>query len=121
MTIEVEDATKPAKLTTSNIIGGLVIAFLLSPLSALITAFYCTTLWRWFVEAEYGGGPSMPAWYGVSAILMILVHRRDRAADKEDGPKLSALFMARTWIDNQFVYGVAMCGVAFTRFVLGWT
>lgn len=55
-------------------------------ISALIQAWTITKLWTWFVAAEYGPGPSMGAWYGISIILGLIVGMAILKIDSKDEP-----------------------------------
>ncbi len=40
--------------------------------TALLEAWALQRLWSWFCAAQYGIGPTMPTWFGLSAIKGVL-------------------------------------------------
>lgn len=52
---------------------GLLVISALGMLLALLQSFALSTLWRWFLSPQYGAGPSFAAWYGVAAIVGLLM------------------------------------------------
>lgn len=52
-----------------GVIAWFVIAM---PVSTVVDAFALSRVWRWFLSAQYGGGPSLGAWFGVSVIAVLL-------------------------------------------------
>jgi hypothetical protein len=63
--------------------------------SSLLTTFALGKLWVWFVAAEYGPGPSMGAWFGISNILglVLLFHSRGNSDASETEGMMSHTIM----------------------------
>ncbi len=47
----------------------MALALVLSPVTAIISAKSMSILWDWFVLRDYGAGPSLAGWFGISTIL----------------------------------------------------
>lgn len=54
------------------------------PLSTIANAYGLSCIWRWFMSAEYGRGPSLGAWFGLSIIAVLLtVHLPHRSMPEQ--------------------------------------
>lgn len=108
------------KAKLSNVIGALVVSVLLTPVSAIIMSFYCLTLWGWFLEPQYGDGPSRMGWFGIGALVTLLTWKRDRDQEDKEAPRATPVWAITEWIQMQLIILLMFGMVAFTRFVLGW-
>ena len=61
-----------------------VVAFVLSPLSALTYAFTSQKIWTWFVAEQWGDGPTFQTWVGLGELfsLYMLASRITRSRDE---------------------------------------
>lgn len=55
------------------VIGVAIALLVLAPLGALLSTWGATTLWRWYVEPQYGAGPTAQTWYGLSLLLGMMM------------------------------------------------
>ena len=56
---------------------GIVAWFCISVLAgAFLRAWSLSLLWRWFETPQYGLGPSMGAWFGLSMIVEVVIVQR---------------------------------------------
>lgn len=83
-----------AKPSPLDIFIGLAIGVLVAaPLSALLLSWGASTLWGWFVQPQYGGGPSMAAWYGLSLIAGLFMHGIARDTSKVNGSVIGTVLL----------------------------
>jgi hypothetical protein len=103
-------------------IGFMVWLAVSSLLNALVQAWALRTVWRWFVAAEYGTGPSLGAWFGLASIAGVILtfHAVARSTDKEEDTdaavRHATLQMVSRWIGVAFALGMLW----LTGSLLGW-
>jgi hypothetical protein len=51
----------------------------------LLVAWSCACLWSWYLAPQYGAGPSIMSWVGVSAIVGVTVGRLLATVKRVDG------------------------------------
>ncbi len=98
-----------------GILGSAVLSIFIG---AMIQAAAMQRLWLWFLSAEYGTGPSLGAWYGISTIVALRVQSvvGDRSETDPVDPWRSIKLMVIQWIGIAVILGVAWAvGAAF-----GW-
>lgn len=54
-------------------LGVLALIAIGSIVTSLIQSAVLSKIWTWFVAFEYGPGPSMGSWFGISTILGLIV------------------------------------------------
>ena len=92
-----------------------------SVVSALVHAWAMTKIWSWFVMAEYGTGPSMGAWFGISAILTLIISAATSTLQtKTDSGKNYFADMIISSISRWLGCFVMLFIVRGTGSVLGW-
>jgi hypothetical protein len=67
-----------------NRLGIVLWALFAIPTKALILTVVISRLWRWFLSAQYGDGPSFGAWFGAAVIISISTWHPS-VKDFEDG------------------------------------
>ena len=98
------------------------LALVLSPITALLSAKTMHTLWGWFVARDYGDGPSLAAWFGLSEIATIvlsgaLLHVARKEADKDANPFMQVIGQSiGMWFGFALILGFAWV----TGFALHW-
>lgn len=98
------------------------LSIVLSPISALVGAGTMSKLWEWFVARDYGSGPSMSAWFGISEIASVVlatallnVTREKRGSS--DSPFMAVIGQAvGMWVGMALILGIAWV----TGFALHW-
>ena len=54
------------------------------PVSAFVQSVAASELWRWFLSARYGAGPSRGEWFGISCLVVIATTGLARSTTKAD-------------------------------------
>lgn len=104
--------------SASELILVVVISFLIAaPLNALIYAGTLEILWRWFLIQEYGTGPSLKAWFGISTIFSVLQVKSIPTKTEDVGPWW---LLIRGILTALFVCGCGLLAGVAVRFVLDW-
>lgn len=81
-------SVKP-KVTFSQYIVWLLVSF---PAVAIVEAAVLQTIWRWFLAAQYGAGPALGAWFGISMVVHVMtVHLFHRGDDYKGDTSLGDL------------------------------
>ncbi len=52
------------------------------PINAYVTAWTLSRAWSWLIETQYGPGPKMGTWFGLSLIAGIVI--RDKMPSRRD-------------------------------------
>lgn len=92
---------------------GIVTWFVISALvTALIESWALHTLWRWFLSAQYGTGPSFGAWFGITAITGLVVGTTITNAslaknDEEWDAKKAVAKTIGTWLGILALLGIS--------------
>lgn len=112
-------------MTMKNI-GLFLFTLAMIPVNALVSTWAASKYWSWFVEREYGLGPSRGAWYGMFAIFglaltgLLLTTAKEEYLD-DDGKKRAATSVAAI---RSVIYPILIAcvvGVTFlTGKILGW-
>lgn len=84
---------------------------------SFLTAWLLSKLWLWFVAAQYGHGPALGTWYGLSLIGRLALYKPETAT-KENERDFEALATATVsiWAGELMLLGIAWCVGA----ALGW-
>lgn len=110
-------AKPPFSKTAQIIVATMGLALLLS----LFTAYLCTVFWGWFLEAEYGSGPSLEAWFGAWATVRLLMRGDDKSTQAEVNAALRSWFLMAQLMIGKFVDVVAIFASAWLAGKLfGW-
>lgn len=105
-----------------NALARVVVGLVAAPITALINAWAMSTIWSWFVQPQFGAGPSSAAWYGLASIVSLVLIPAAIATtnDKNRQPDDS---LARTIALPIGLWLVALSAVAVswvTGQILGW-
>lgn len=96
-------------------------ALVFTPVYALAAGAAFRLLWGWFVAAEYGPGPSIGAWVGISTILGLIVHNHGaQVSDRRDKSDASASSVIGVVIGRLAAIGVILVVARFVGAVFGW-
>lgn len=99
---------------------------LLTPISAWIIGSCMQAIWRWFLAAEYGEGPSIWAWWGIGlllgmSVLAPLFERMPPSKEMQEDPKYQmknpGTFVLTTAIRSWFTAALFALVAAFAKFV----
>lgn len=107
-----------------KVLGVLTLIAIGTTITSVIQAAVLGRLWIWFVATEYGQGPSMGAWFGISTILGLIVSMalsRDSSKNNtnESLDEIVKRMIHRwigTWLGCVFLLGICW----FTGSLLGW-
>lgn len=92
--------------------------FLLTPVSALLTAKIFSIAWGLLLAPQYGDGPTYQSWYGVACMTSLITRN---LATKQTEPSESVVGSAiRDIIASYAGMGVIVGIAAFVRFAVGW-
>jgi len=106
------------KITGTQAAILLVVLFVISPITALVSAKIADTLWNLLLAPQYGDGPTYQSWYGIS-LLSAYVLFGMRSSEPDDGE--SPYFWAASKLFSGLAHGVLLIFAAyFTALVLGW-
>lgn len=77
-------------------LAAVALALVLSPITAIIGAKSTSKIWEWFVARDYGPGPSLAAWFGISEIIamllaMALLHVARKESDRNANPFMTVI------------------------------
>jgi len=101
-----------------DIFIGLALAFLVAaPICALVTAATAETLWAWFMAPQYGRGPSMAAWYGVSLLVALMTARVKRERVETESVIAAAIVEILACV---FIALALLATAALVRKMNGW-
>lgn len=96
----------------------ILIALVISPITALMSAATMSKLWEWYVVRDYGAGPSYASWFGLSVILGIAIGPSlMNVAEKPVDEKVSPI--ARVIVRTLSVW-IAFPIVLFMAWVVGF-
>jgi len=106
------------KATWTTFLLALTAWFVLTPVSALITAKFFTVMWSLLLAPQYGPGPTYESWYGISFLVTLgTLHLQWDQKKTDVGPIVGVLGkIISTWI----AWGISLAVAAFVRYVLGW-
>lgn len=96
-----------------------VLIFMVFPIMALLYAKTAETLWGWFLESQYGNGPTTAAWVG--GIYIVSLINTKYTTDSKEEAEISLL--ASTLIRFSFIVLVCcfvLLSAWFAKNVAGW-
>lgn len=99
------------------VLAALVVA-ILSPFTGMLHALTFRLLWSWFLAQQYGEGPTLRTWFGISAITSLLAGIR-HAESKNSGESLSAMIANSVFV-SALLLGVVIATGAVARMIWGW-
>ncbi len=82
-------------------------------ISALLNSWALSVLWRWFVAAEYGHGPSPGAWFGIATIARLAIYTLPTKKKGERNDDLEWL------VGQQFVWWALVLITLGTSWIVG--
>ncbi len=97
---------------------GTLLWFLIAvPTSAFLQAWTAHNMWSWFLAAQYGPGPTLGAWFGVTVIVSLLTRGLKREPATDIG-KLGELVSAtiESWV---FLLGLSALSLGVGA-IFGW-
>jgi hypothetical protein len=98
-----------------DIVITVLVAMLLSPFSGMVRALAFRLLWGWFLAPQYGDGPTLRAWFGVSILITLLTYRLDSTSGKSSVSSV----ITNTFV-HFFMLGSIIVAATMARFVWGW-
>lgn len=90
----------------------------LSMAGSLIQAASLSKMWAWFLQSQYGAGPTYAAWFGISYIAFLLTFGLRSARSKDSEPSWSDL--ARSAIENIATVVICLPFAYATGKLFGW-
>lgn len=86
-------------------------------IDAVLNAWAMSELWRWFAAPQYGAGPQIGAWFGITIVARLMLHgeadeeRMLRRLQDDDAPSLWGMIKKSLWNWGNvlFMLGVAWC------------
>ena len=107
----------------------LTILLSLSIFQALVLAWSLSKYWQWLVQSEYGDGPSIKVWFGLSVIVglmlavpLVAVTRKLPRKDKDESDT-DYISWVESFLPLAVIFGL-LIGLAHTRLVMlvmGWS
>lgn len=82
----------------AKLLGWIVLTaavFALGLFSAVVQAWCMSVVWRWFVAPQYGAGPTLAVWFGLTIILRMMIAASTMRLKKAE-PEHSPLYDAFT-------------------------
>lgn len=68
----------------SKALGIFAWIYISSLVTSVIQAEVIHKLWAWFAARDLGSGPSVGAWFGIAAIITLIVRQANAADDDKD-------------------------------------
>lgn len=56
----------------------------MAPINAYVSSWSMSKIWEWFIQAQYGMGPSLGAWFGINILFYSLSARGLIMVKKDD-------------------------------------
>lgn len=113
--------TKEPPHDPRDLVLAILIGVLITPFTGMVYALACRLLWGWFVAPQYGDGPTLETWFGVSALYGVIVAigqaRHDSAKPLPSGVIGYVVKSATTGL---MLLGVAIAAAAMARVIWGW-
>lgn len=105
--------------TTGGKVTAAVITIGMAPVNAAVQSWTLQKLWTWFLSGEYGPGPSRGAWYGIGAMIGVMMAMRlSYLAHKEGWDKPSA-FLYRS-LELPLVCLFSLAATWSMGSIIGW-
>lgn len=86
----------PIDETTGGKVIAAVIAIGMAPVNAVVQSWTLQKLWTWFLSREYGPGPSMGAWYGIGAMIGVMMALHLSPLARKEGWDKHSAFLRRS-------------------------
>lgn len=94
-----------------------ILVLVTAPLYALLDAWACSTIWRWFVARDLGPGLSFAAWFGIGVLISLLI---THPASRKTGKTPSTMRAVEASLTHPVF---TLCAVGLSAFVgkiVGW-
>lgn len=107
-------STRPVSTFILALMAAIIIAV---PINAYFYAYTATILWDWFLAVQYGAGPTLAAWYGISTLFGLLQIKQNNTTTETSSlivVILSSIFV--TLLSCGLTLFAAFC----VRKILGW-
>lgn len=96
------------------------LATLAYPFTGWISAKVLQAIWGWFLEPQYGVGPSIRSWFGAGMLFTLFVSSLKSAKAKPDDMSRFA-FWLRSILFTLMMQGALLLTAGWVRIVWGWT
>jgi len=78
-------------------LGILLLIIVAIPASALLETVAARNVWSWFLATQYGPGPTLGAWFGISVTVSILTGRLHGKWTGGDELRVLVIATANAW------------------------
>lgn len=109
-----DDARKPKGDAESGL-AAVVIGIAVIAAISLVNAHIYVRLWDWMVEPQYGPGPSVQSWYGITLMLNMSRIRKLKESDENVLRRL-----AHSVIDLYVQVGILVVAGFVAAWYAGW-
>ena len=109
-----------SKVSGLDIFVGLVLAIMLvMPINAVLYANTAVVIWDWFLTPQYGSGPSLAGWYGISIIVGLLTIHLNSRKDETEVDSVTAVAIISV-VKAVIVCLLTLGSAALVRTIAGW-